>query len=359
MSRARWRWRQGFTLIELLVVIAIIAVLIALLLPAVQQAREAARRTQCQNNFKQLGLAFANYESSMKCFPPRSIYQIVNEAKASSKPHPAFHWAQMLLPYHDQANLYNQYDWTGSWCYSVGGTNQTIAGVTLPIYYCPSAPPGNTRYQPNATDWGVYPGTGAPYGPLISCAVGDMMGSAGYKDAWCIAQYGALSAINTQMDNLYGVSGPGIFCHAQPGNSQGGLIGNEAMLVRYATVTDGLSNTIVVLEDAGRPDMWYKGTKIGYLQDCWGWADTEVNGYVDGNGAFPAGTISNNTGVAIAANPNCFINCSTDSEVYAFHVGGAYGLMGDGSVKFFSQNISGQVFGAAMTMNLGDIVGDF
>jgi len=357
MLRGRQRRKHGFTLIELLVVIAIIAVLIALLLPAVQQAREAARRTQCQNNFKQLGLAFANYESTMRCFPPRSIYNATG-VKAGKKPNPCFHWAQMLLPYMDQSVLYQQMDWTTAWC--TPGPNLTVAQTPLSVYYCPSSPNAASRYVPTAADWAAYPGTGFPYqnpGPG-AVAVGDMMGSAGFKDTWATAIYGGLTPAMSQNDTYYGVAGPGIFCHATPGGGQGGLTGNEAMLVRYATVTDGLSNTFVLLEDAGRPNNWYLGQNIGQDQDCWGWADTEVNGYVDGTKAYAMG-FANTNGVATAANPLCFINCSNDSEVYAFHVGGAYALLGDGSVRFCNQNMSGQTFGSLQTMNSGDVPGDY
>ena len=119
------RRRRAFTLIELLVVIAIIAVLIALLLPAVQAARESARKTQCINNLKQLGLALNNYHEIHKCFPPRDI-------RAGS----LFHsWMVMILPQLDQGNLYRQYDFnTEMW----SQTTKTMLGTRLAMFECPS-----------------------------------------------------------------------------------------------------------------------------------------------------------------------------------------------------------------------------
>src|SRR5262245_51513932 len=127
MLSARTRGRRGFTLIELLVVIAIIAVLVSLLLPAVQQAREAARRTQCKNNMQQMGLAVANYESSHGVFPPGRI-----EDAATNDWHS---WAALILPLIDQANMYDQYNTQLFW---KDPANAGIVGTPLPFYLCPS-----------------------------------------------------------------------------------------------------------------------------------------------------------------------------------------------------------------------------
>ena len=128
--------RRGFTLIELLVVIAIIAILIALLLPAVQQAREAARRSQCKNNLKQLGLALHNYHNSHLTFPPG----VIQQADLGEQ----WTWPFHLLPYIDQGPLYNQLNtnhYTGGCTY-----NGSVMGTQLPALLCPSDTPANNNW---------------------------------------------------------------------------------------------------------------------------------------------------------------------------------------------------------------------
>ena len=133
--------QRGFTLIELLVVIAIIAILIALLLPAVQQAREAARRSTCKNNLKQIGLAMHNYHETFGMFPPGYVEEILNTNGghvADNEGHWA--WNALLLPYLDQAPLFNQLN-VGTVPVSTMLNNATVRGSmqkTLPVFRCPS-----------------------------------------------------------------------------------------------------------------------------------------------------------------------------------------------------------------------------
>jgi len=134
--------RRGFTLIELLVVIAIIAILIALLLPAVQQAREAARRSTCKNNLKQIGLALHNYHDTHRVFPPGCISRSIRSggqdvwedaASLTATGNQGTSWMLMILPYADQAPLYNQWNFSTN----VMG-NRAQAENDIPGFYCPS-----------------------------------------------------------------------------------------------------------------------------------------------------------------------------------------------------------------------------
>ena len=138
--------RRGFTLIELLVVIAIIAILIALLLPAVQQAREAARRTQCKNNLKQFGVAMHNYHDTNKSFPSGWIQQPTATASSVSSWDPGWGWGALILPYLEQGNLHEKLGVTTIEFDLVDGTDDGTANPTpetetvLAAFRCPSDP---------------------------------------------------------------------------------------------------------------------------------------------------------------------------------------------------------------------------
>lgn len=189
--------RRGFTLIELLVVIAIIAVLIALLLPAVQQAREAARRTQCKNNLKQIGLALHNYHDTVGRFPMDAIRTFQPQGTPAAR---NFSWMTMILPYFDQAPLYNAINFSAPlWGQTVSSTGKEIRSTMLTALNCPSDP-----------GWGD---TGRTRG----FAWTDYAGSSGW-DMW-----------------------------DRPDDQHGGVF-TAFTCVKIADITDGTSNTIMVAE---------------------------------------------------------------------------------------------------------------
>ena len=143
----RTRRTTGFTLIELLVVIAIIAILIALLLPAVQQAREAARRSTCQNNLKQMGIAMHNYHDVVQVFPPGVIHSLTNDPMGIGT---GWSWGTFLLPYIDQAPIFNQLN-TQRPIDPTNATQLSLIRTIIPVYNCPSDPHRNNSENPYAT----------------------------------------------------------------------------------------------------------------------------------------------------------------------------------------------------------------
>ena len=326
---------RGFTLIELLVVIAIIAVLIALLLPAVQQAREAARRSQCKNNLKQLGLALHNYESTFRMFPASRIN--LNS--------PSFQktWLTMCLPYLDQAPLYNAYNANLNW---FNPANDLATMTTLESVICPSSPGRQTIP------------TSAMYSAITSATRTD-------TPAWGLSDYGSINAVRNGLQVASGGVSWGLKEH------DGGL-GRGPNGVVLGKFLDGLSSTMLIGEDAGRP-MLYLGRKpaknpksgiannTDWTADGWGWADINNGFSLDGSGTNGVNNNTSNSGTVTLApgGGNCFVNCSNDSEFYSFHAGGVQVLMGDGSVRFLSENISGQTLVALGTRSRGDIVGEF
>lgn len=300
--------RSAFTLIELLVAIAIIAVLIALILPAVQQAREAARRTQCSNNLKQIGLALLNYEGQWGMFPtstrPSPAQPNQKQAAALAR----------LLPFIDQRALFDQYDFRVNW---FEGPNPTLILTQLPAFRCPSTPDGNRLDTKPIT-----------VGPLS------------FSGPRACADYGALEGVGSLLTGTGRVD-------PQSEGSPGVLQFNFTQC-RIADIRDGTSSTLAIAEDAGRP-VWYIRGRLAPLPTVLpggGWADDEQDFFLHGAQDDP---------LASAPGP-CAVNCHNDGEIYSFHTGIANTLFADGHAKFLSASTDIRIVARLITPRSHEIV---
>jgi prepilin-type N-terminal cleavage/methylation domain-containing protein/prepilin-type processing-associated H-X9-DG protein len=279
-SRPRVRLR-GFTLIELLFVIAIIAVLIALLLPAVQQAREAARRSQCKNNLKQMGLALHNYHEAFQTFPPGYI-----AGPDTTKTTPGWGWPVLLLPQLDQAPLYNQLNLNVP---IQDPTNTTAIKTLLPVFLCPSDIIAEGPF--NITD-----STAPTPVVVISTTPSSYAGSVGNDS----------SDVD---DNI---------------NPGGGVLFRNSN-VRFADITDGTSNTIVIGERS-----WSQTNGI--------WVGAPDGGRIRAGQKNPFVPLDEAASFGILGHAH-WINILTDpdggmDDFSSLHSGGAQFLFADGSVRF-------------------------
>jgi prepilin-type N-terminal cleavage/methylation domain-containing protein len=312
------RRRAAFTLIELLVVIAIIAVLIGLLLPAVQKVREAAARTQCQNNLKQLGLALHNYEQAVGQFPKRS------EGPASlGGPKPPYYrgWVQVVLPYMEQNALYEKYNFNADWFDPTvvnGFSNDMISRTVIKILLCPSTPQRE----------------GFEFTPLTPSVGGKFTR---------VFLYGAPMDYAT----IFGVA-------AAYYTSKGISVPTEARLgtfgsnvgFRIMEIADGTSGTLLMIECAARPQLWQKGRLVPDSDPPppRTWSTSSERPFITGGAWASHNKGFSIDGAALDGTTNsgpgpCAINCSNDNEPYSFHPGGCYGLFTDGSVRWLNQNM--------------------
>ncbi|MDB5387093.1 MAG: hypothetical protein JWM11_2739 [Planctomycetaceae bacterium] len=316
-SRLR-RLARGFTLIELLVVIAIIAVLIALLLPAVQQAREAARRSQCTNNLKQFGLALHNYHDTTQAFP------FASGQSGGGTPHV---WNEFILPYIDQAPLFNSINFNvsnsdNSTPMIAGGkTNFTLLTQPMKFQQCPSNPFSNSVTQVDGNGFDQFGQNQVEcYAPCSGSQSSDGVGpdciTVG-SPAWC-------GAPGSSWDNASPGANPGIFG------------GRNVFSCRMRDVVDGMSNTMMVGERRGE-SMHHGATFTQNFQ-----------------GAYTGQKL--NSPSAQWATPNAYRN---NMGFSSRHTGGAFVLFGDGRVKFLSDNINYQTYCYLGDKGDNQVVGDY
>ncbi len=327
--------RRGFTLIELLVVIAIIAVLIALLLPAVQQAREAARRSTCKNNLKQIGLGLHNYHESFNVFPPGYVDSSAAAGQGD------YSWMAMLLPQVDQAPLYNQLR-VGNVSFSANlaiAANLTVMQTPLAAFACPSNP---TSQLNDAAFTGTYPpGTATANARAIKDTGGTAQQLPPSSYVGLNNSSGGLARNKSAdaTDAGYGATG---FFFRNSKNSFKNLN------------TDGTSNIIVVTERAWATKLVpiFAGVQLG-IRNTTGGLDATVDGFttqpVGTTTAGTFGTAGADDGLvyALAApvgavnQPFTTIGGSNPNRqgISSTHTGGAHVLLGDGAVKFVSDSI--------------------
>jgi prepilin-type N-terminal cleavage/methylation domain-containing protein/prepilin-type processing-associated H-X9-DG protein len=297
VSRPFWSRTRGFTLIELLVVIAIIAVLIALLLPAVQQAREAARRSQCKNNLKQIGLALHNYHDTHATFPPGVVHKSGNQAVAALA---SYGWGTFILPQLEQANIFNTMQTNGVDLdqllkNTADPVAQALAKTTFSFYRCPSdtAPDLNERRKWD-TPYKAYFGNQPVY-----LGTSNYVGVSGSR--WAVPD----DWITSQRDPY------GVFW----GDSKVGI----------ANITDGTSNTFIV----GERD-WRHGWAANWV----GQRNYTGTGILGSRQNLAILNVKINDPL-LQPNGNPAVSRGFSSE----HTGGAHFLFADGRVTFISENI--------------------
>ena len=381
-SNGSWRHqarRHAFTLIELLVVIAIIAVLIALLLPAVQQAREAARRTQCKNNLKQIGLAMHNYESSYNQFPMCGLWG----GDATGLVTSGFGWCHPILPFLDQGNVYNAFDLSQPiW---IGATNQKLIATVLPVFICPSCPtpqvfpqtwngtnPGLSLTPAVTTNWARcdYIATCSLQQPFINNTLAAQLLGGGPA--------GGAAARNTIGTHFF-------FWHGNPvATKLQGIAVVNSLLPKWnvsgydgsptiTKCTDGMSQTVMLAETAGRNELWELGkswtpsmdTSTFFAKKYAAQLNAGGGAWADPNNQqwFDAGRQSGDISSPSSVNDmnSCAINCTNLSYwgFYSFHAGFTHMLMGDGAVRSVAKETSDYTLASLLTRSGGDIAGDF
>jgi hypothetical protein len=285
-------------------VIAIIAVLIGLLLPAVQKVREAASRVACSNNLKNIGLALHNFETTYGIFPPGVVNQPLPRFGI---PKGASHglWP-FLLPYLEQETVSKQYHWDVNFN---DPANWAAEGIQLTILQCPSA-------ESNRLD------LGNPSPP-------------GFAGAAC-SDYAALQGVDPGLAQLRLIDAVGNY---------EGVLGLNFM-ARPADIRDGLSATMVVAEDAGRPKLWRAGRQVpGGDTRGGGWGSAVNRLVVRGSAADGTSFLG-----------PCALNCTNDREIYSFHPGGTNALFADDSVHFLKTGMDIRILARLVTRAGGEVV---
>jgi prepilin-type N-terminal cleavage/methylation domain-containing protein/prepilin-type processing-associated H-X9-DG protein len=305
--------RRGFSLIELLVSTAVISILISLLLPAVQVTREAARKTQCRSQMRQLGIALHNFHDVYRVFPA-SGWTVPGPGNPSGA---YISWRAAILPYLEQTALHESYDLRSDWW---AAQNLSAGANAVTLYKCPSTP---TQPAPLLL---------APKSPRPELRLGTPLARADYeaimgvREAIAPARYTSKSITRSVL--------------------------HRNSTVRIADIIDGTSTTIVLTECAGRPAV-YRGR-----QSRTDLSNEQGNGWIDSESAFSldgASADGSMQGQGPQLTPHG-INVTNENEPYSFHEQGAFFLFADGHVEMLNQDIDLSVLAAMVTRAAGEVV---
>ncbi len=319
--------RRAFTLVELLVVIAIIGILVALLLPAIQAAREAARRSSCQNNMKQLGLATLNYEIAQKKLPPSKWRMSIPNPSGFGSITVEHSTIPYILSYMEEQSIADQWTFKQTWDNSNTALpidNKRLSEKLIAGVRCASVPNPRIDFA-GATDYRVCDSMNTAGAIAELIAAGQVRARPNAKGKYVSLLF---NGTRVSPDPLAGYS-------------------EDPAKLKYCT--DGLSQTFMWFETGAAPLRYVNGApttscvNVSPYTNCTSgrsWAQYQ-NWYV----------IHNRCGTAM-------FNCNNADEIYSFHVGGAFFGMGDGSVKFLSTDINPDVFVSYMTRDSSDILGD-
>jgi prepilin-type N-terminal cleavage/methylation domain-containing protein len=325
------RVRRGFTLVELLVVIAIIGILVALLLPAVQAARESARRSQCINGLKQLALAVHMHHDAKKVVPVSARpVGITNAPRIAAITH--------ILFYIEEGNIRNTFDITKNWSHI---DNRPAVNTVVGVLNCPSTPepPDRLDNDPQLNPWRAEISVPTDYSPTV----------------WVDKRLIEANLVDRT--------------NGSPGSTkdQPGIMEYQNLKASFKHVTDGLSKTILLAESAGRPSLYRKGLKVGDIEDHrvngGGWcrpaSDILVFG-LSADGKTEVGTAAvnaaNGSDIVELGYPHPVISTYGNSQPYAFHPGIANHAMGDGSVRSLNEDIDIRQYSRLVTRNGEEIV---